>query len=125
MAGAISGDSRIALFARRATSYVAVLVLVAALWIWLQAPWLSARVIVTICALNVLGFFLLSLAWGRLRAAGIVMLLLSVPQLARYYLYGKDAGIISTLAGVGLIAAGFACLQRATVNHSPFNRRSL
>lgn len=93
-------------------------VMVFAVWARLQALYLSERVLIVFVLLMVAGFVLVLIARGVLRATGLMLLLLSVPELMHYYAYGLGSNDVGIVLSVVCFVAGIVCLLRASSQDS-------
>jgi hypothetical protein len=83
-------------------------------WGRLRALYLSEKVLIAFVLLVAGGYVLVALARGVLRASGLALLMLSIPDLLDYYQYGANGRFVGIAVAVLMMAAGIACLVRAS-----------
>lgn len=95
-----------------------VALMVFSVWARLQALYLSERVLIVFVLLMAAGFVFVLIARGVLRATGLTLLLLSVPELMHYYAYGLGSNYLGIALSVVCFVAGIVCLMRASTRNS-------
>lgn len=84
--------------------------LVFGIWVRLIALYASTQVIAITVLLFLAGYGLLLLAFGLLRATGLVSLFIAATDFAHYYIHGNNDGYAHLVSGVVFMALGIVQL---------------